>query len=268
MKIVLVNCSDENFIKQRMLNNRTAKLFGGFDEIHSFSTDEIDPTFKAEHEKILSQKRGAGYWLWKPYFVNKVYQQLNEGDYLFYCDAGALFVGNIKYFVNALEEIGQSVLPFELPLIEYEWTAENVLRDYDAFNTGAAFTNQICGGYVLLKKCHSTNLFIERWLVACQRPEHITDDVVLGKLAKAHRHDQSIFSLVCKEFKLKPLRDPSDYGRFPHRYFSSARIFRVNQHKKSPVIVLSYRKHNPFVYLLKYLVRVFLSKFLGMKNGI
>jgi hypothetical protein len=268
LKTVLVNCSDDNFLKQRNLNSRSARLFGGFDQIYSFSTSDIDPEFRAQHDKILSQKRGAGYWLWKPYFINKVYQELNEGDYLFYCDAGALFINNVRHLIKALEQTTQSVMPFELPLIEYEWTAESVLRDYRAFETGAAYSNQICATYLLIRKSEQSDLFIQRWFAACQRADHITDDVVLGPLAKAHRHDQSVLSLVCKEFGLQTFKDPSDYGRFPWRYFAFGRTFRTNSLKHLPVIVLSVRKSQPFIYLFKYFARVFVVFFTRRKHEV
>lgn len=260
MKTVLVNCSDENFLRQRNLNSRSAKILGGFDQIYSFSTSDLEPEFRAQHDKILSQKRGAGYWLWKPYFINMVYQELNDGDYLFYCDAGALFINNVRHLIQALEKTPQSIMPFELPLIEYEWTADNVLRDYRAFETAAAYSNQICATYLLIRKSEQSGLFIQRWLDACQRADHITDDVVLGPLAKAHRHDQSLLSLVCKDFGLQTFRDPSDYGRFPLRYLTKSRLYRLNDFEiEFPVIVLSYRKSNPYIYFLKYLTRVILD---------
>ena len=32
--------------------------------------------------------RGGGYWIWKPYIISKMLEQINENDILVYIDAG------------------------------------------------------------------------------------------------------------------------------------------------------------------------------------
>jgi len=39
------------------------------DEYYNYGPNDIDNEFKKKNIEILSQKRGNGYWLWKPYFI-------------------------------------------------------------------------------------------------------------------------------------------------------------------------------------------------------
>ena len=40
-----------------------------FDYKHVFNTQDIDNEFYQKNIEILKQPKGAGYWLWKPYFI-------------------------------------------------------------------------------------------------------------------------------------------------------------------------------------------------------
>ena len=260
MTIVLINFADENFEKQRDLNTLSAKLFGGFDKVLSFSKEQIESGFYEKNHLILNEKRGAGYWLWKPYFIDKVLNELSDGDYLFYCDAGCIFINNVKHLIRVLDDSGQSIMSFELPLVEYEWTAESVLNEFDAYKKGYAQSNQISATYLLLKKSNDSVRLIKDWLEKCTRAELLTDDANLGNIAKAHRHDQSIFSLIIKSEGYKTFKDPSDYGRFPWRYFTKDRYFNLKEYESNyPVILLSNRKENAIKYLVKYYIRSLLQ---------
>lgn len=259
---IFLNCSDKNYSAQRTISAKFAKFFGGFDEIRSIDIVTIDEEFKRNNSKILEQKRGAGYWLWKPYFIQKVLNEASDGDFVFYCDSGAVVINKIEHLTSIMNEQEIDIMLFELPLIEYEWSSIELLNYYKAFETGVAYTNQICGGYLLLRKSARSTEFVKGWLDACCEDRHLTDITNLGTLAKAHRHDQSILSVYSKTKGIKPFKDPSDYGRFPMRYFSTSRLFRLNSYLENyPVILLSNRKVSPYTYFMKYYLRCFLSYF-------
>ena len=76
-----------------------------FTDIHVFSTKDIDSNFYNEHIEILTQQRGAGYWLWKPYFINKVLTNVNDGDIVFYVDAGNIFLYDPSFIYKKIRQI-------------------------------------------------------------------------------------------------------------------------------------------------------------------
>ena len=91
---------------------------GNFDKYISFSFEDIDGDFLKENYEILNEKRGGRYWLCKPYFILKTPQKLNENDYLFYSDSGAIFLKEVDILIKELEKNNQDIIGFELPLIE------------------------------------------------------------------------------------------------------------------------------------------------------
>lgn len=97
---ILINYADKQYEPARKWNTLTGKYIAKFDKVYEFSPHDIDPSFAILYHDILSQKRGNGLWLWKPYFVNKVLENCNNGDIIFYCDSGSFFTRSIKKIVT------------------------------------------------------------------------------------------------------------------------------------------------------------------------
>lgn len=258
---VLINFANKNYRSKQKVNSTTGKYIGGFDKVYEFSPDDIDSEFIKEHQDILDQKRGFGYWLWKPYFILKVLEQQNEGDYIFYCDSGAFFINRVDHLISIMNKDKIDIMLFEIPLIEYEWTNQYLFDALDLNTDKFRLSNQICSGYILLKSSNENKNFIREYLSLCSKESYITDMHRVGNIVKDHRHDQSILSLLAKSKGIIPYKDPSDYGVFPFRYFSTDRLFRLKRYDDNfPVIVLSNRKVNPFIYWFKFIVRCLLKK--------
>ena len=86
--IYLLTFSDKNYRFSAKRLVRQAKNFGVFRKIYSCTKSEIDNYFKSKYKRILDYKRGSGYWIWKPYLINKYLKNLDYGDFLLYLDAG------------------------------------------------------------------------------------------------------------------------------------------------------------------------------------
>ena len=65
--IVAINYANLKYKKAQYFNSRTAIHKGKAEKVISYSPKDIDPDFWNNNRKILSKKRGNGYWLWKPY---------------------------------------------------------------------------------------------------------------------------------------------------------------------------------------------------------
>ncbi|MGE6567072.1 hypothetical protein ACQKE9_00750 [Shewanella vesiculosa] len=254
---VAINFADENFKGKQKFNTKTALNFGGFDKVYEFGPSDIDDLFYESNKNILEQKRGGGYWLWKPYFIKKVLEKQNIGDYVFYSDSGTFFINKIKYLIDVMDRNDTDIMLFELPLIECEWTNSYLFKSLDLMSEKYRLSNQICATYILLRNSVKSRLFINEYLELCMNENYITDvNTITDGIVKDHRHDQSILSLLAKSKKMIPFRDPSDYGIFPFRYFTENRLFKVNSYKDEyPVILLSNRKADPHIYWLKFMIR-------------
>ena len=98
-----------------------AKATGEFDVVHGFAREDIDQDFARANAGTLSQKRGDGFWLWKPYFVQRVMrEEMEAGDVLFYADAGCEFKGSPRPYLDLARRYG--FLGFRLSFVVKHWT--------------------------------------------------------------------------------------------------------------------------------------------------
>ena len=105
MNRVLINYADgsDHFFNLQNINSKSGHKVGCFDKIFSFRKGDLGVGFVNKHHHILEQPRGAGYWLWKPYLIDRTLKYLNEDDVLFYCDAGAMFIRSIQPVIDKLD---------------------------------------------------------------------------------------------------------------------------------------------------------------------
>ncbi|MFV0418662.1 MAG: hypothetical protein ACK5KT_08040 [Dysgonomonas sp.] len=275
--IVAINYADSKFEKQRRYNTKTAYSKGKVDKVIEYSPNDIDESFKEMNNHILSYPRGAGLWLWKPYFILKTLSKLEYGDYLFYCDSGAYYVNDVRFLIQALKRSKQSIMGFEIPTLERQFTKKEsfTLMDYSKYDN-----NQLLGGYVLLKKEDFSIRFVEEWLKYATNEKIISPNYFIPEIEefedfRSHREDQSIFSILYHKHNLAPFRDPSQFGDRPWEYiyipafsaWSSPWVYNPLQYTNSdyPKIVVSCRTSNPYRYKIKETLKTFLSV-IGLYN--
>src|SRR5678815_1619069 len=82
----------------------TSSLKHGVERVFSYGVKDIDPFFYGVNKEILMAERGAGYWLWKPYVINKALLQLSEGDILIYSDAGVKIIENVNHIIEKMDQ--------------------------------------------------------------------------------------------------------------------------------------------------------------------
>lgn len=265
MKILGINFADGNFRAAQKRNTRSMKWFGKIRDVIEFSPSDIDADFREKHGNILSVKRGAGLWLWKPYFVLRALRTLDEGDFLFYCDAGAVVVRDIQHLVEDLKNSGQDMMFFALPLLNRQFCKRETFK---AMNIDESFAekNQIMATQFLLRKTAETEAFIEEWLAACcdERaisPDHFCPEVEEFSDFVAHREDQSVLSLLLAKRGYVPFKDPSQYRVFPWEYGRDGYFFRTPKTcgGRAPVCIVSIRStafpRRILVLLVKLLLR-------------
>ncbi len=254
--IIAINYSDARFETQRKHNTATAYAKGKVDRVIEYSPADIDSAFYERNQAIFAYERGAGLWLWKPYIILRTLRGMKEGDYLFYCDAGACYVDRVDKLVRVMERERVDVMPFEIPFLSRQFTKKETFTrmGYDDYSH-----NQICAGYLLLKKNDASLSFISRWLAwmqdeICVSYRHFTNEAEFPDFV-AHREDQSVFSLLCRKQGLQPFRDPSQYGDRPWEYAwlpayaKQYKPWKLNEKKYPnspyPKIVVSNRKADP-----------------------
>lgn len=253
--ITLINYSNERYTNAQKINTKSALKIGGFKKVISYSPIDIDIDFLNKNIKIFSHQRGGGYWLWKAYIIKKTLSEMAEGEYLFYCDSGSHFIHTVDELINSFDT-SFDIMPFELQAIENHWTKRDCFQLMECDNAEVIDYKQRLGGYSLWKKTDFSMKFVEEWLYYGQ-DERILIDIdnqmglpnYLGFVA--HRHDQSIFSILTKKYKIKAYRDPSQHGN---------NFIDLYPDSKYPQVLISTRQMNvTFFEYIKKSLRPYLS---------
>ena len=140
-------------------------------------------------------------------------------------------------------------------------------------------TNLIMAGFHLIKKSDMSINFYEEFLDYACNQENINnkfDPLIQNDDFISHRHDQSIFSLLYKKYKLKPFKDATQFGEYPIGYSGGVfmeydygityvlsnnrkfRTFKYDEHY-SRVIFLN-RVNHPVISYIRFFIKDMLYK--------
>lgn len=207
--------TSSNFSSERIVYE--AKKMNVFDEIIFYTENDFDSEFIERcGKKILDNKRGYGYWCWKPYIIKKTLEKINYGDIVVYADAGCTFNSDKaermnEWFDLLLKSQSGVLSPCFGPYTEYEWTRAD-LFDYvnRTYNTEGIeiFENtlQYGAGQILFYKSDKSVDFVNKWYDIMTRHFELCTDAPSAiqnhKKFKENRHDQSAFSLLAKIYNV------------------------------------------------------------------
>ena len=191
------------------LCNQATKI-GLFDTITLFTGKDLeqDGEFWNRHSDfIMKNKRGYGYWLWKPYLIKKTIDTLQDGDILLYLDSGCEIDSAKKnallhYFhIVQYEHI---ITAFATP--EKYWNKMDLILYLNANSPEYIDTRHRQAGALLFYVCDKTRRFINEWYDTACHYHFIDDSPSISENCREfreHRHDQSIFSLLAKKYHIQ-----------------------------------------------------------------
>lgn len=215
---VLYNYAHRRFLKSQELCTKTGYEVGGFDKVYQFRANDIDDNFYYKNRHILEQPRGAGYWLWKYYFADKLLNDnsIPEDSYIFYADSGSHFIESIDSIIEVMERDKTDMITFRQNHMGYIWTKIDMFILMDALDRKYTHTGQRVGGWFLFKKNEfSRNFFTECIKYGCDYRILTDSPSELGNNFpgfREHRHDESLISVMAKKYNLYPYRNPSQHG--------------------------------------------------------
>lgn len=227
---VHINYADGGFYNSQRINSESAEKIGGVDRSIKCDRQTLDPEFVTKNAHILNLKRGAGYWLWKPYIINKYLHEIGFDDYLIYTDSGIVFVDSIDELIEMeksnldrdgvlLTETTQwipSGPPWKAPL-EHEWTKRDAFVLTDTDRPEITHTVQANGAFAIFQPRQKAFDFLQEWLRWGSDIRAITDMAnCMGKPNYEgfveHRHDQSLLSILGKKFGFRVVGDMTHWG--------------------------------------------------------
>ena len=211
--------TDSNFSTERI--SFEARKMNIFDSIKVYNENDFDDNFIQSNGKYIQEyKKGYGYWSWKPYIIKKELEKINDGDVIVYADCGCMFVYQnileLKKWINIAHNSESGILtPCAGPYLEHEWTRMD-LYDYvnKTYNKNGdnIFENtiQIGAGILVINKNAKSVNFINDWYdVMTTHFKLCTDDkssIPNHPKFKENRHDQSVFSLLAKIYKIELIK--------------------------------------------------------------
>lgn len=193
--IRLITFADDKMSKAAEICCKSG-IWNNIDEFERFDPDDIDVKFYRKNKAILDAERGPGYWLWKPYFIDKTLKRLNEGDHLVYADAGVEFINNIRYVIDRMD---QDIWLFGNMFPHHHWCKNDVMAALNFHPVG----KQAQASVIVIKNTYYARAFVANWLKWCQEPGLIDDSpskTPNHPEFKEHRHDQAILTtLACRD---------------------------------------------------------------------
>ena len=181
--------SNEKVLAESALNNCV-------DVIYMYRNTHLDEAFVAKNKAILDAKKGAGYWLWKPYIVLKTLQQIPENSLMIYLDSGVKIINPLDRFVNKLGDA--DIMLVSNVGLNKEYTKRDLFKIMNMDNEAARETKQLNGAMFMMRNTARAREFVQKWLDIGQIDGAITDAPSADEYPefKEHRHDQSILSLL------------------------------------------------------------------------
>jgi hypothetical protein len=217
----------DNYRKRLINFTESVKQSNVFDRIIGINdyTLKTYDDFWPKHSKFLEEnKRGYGYWLWKSYLIKRTLSELKSNDILVYCDAGCMFnpdgIKRLNEYFDMVNKSKYGILSFQMKITEklytkralFEYFRDHLdeIKNCTPINTMTSLTKENCIRFlentyqnmatviIIRKTEHSVNFFNKLYEIASIHD--LINDKRTNEIKEFvdHRHDQSIYSLLCK----------------------------------------------------------------------
>lgn len=207
MEYTAICFSDEKYEKTRKRYALELQSKEIFKEVIQFSPGDFDDSFIKSHGEFIKQNsKGYGYFIWKPYFINKVLEQLKDGDILVYGDAGNEIKGDRKECLQIFNKVNN---PRFTPILaarvgwNIRWTKTDLFLRM-GFKFHYALKQMVEANRIVIKKSPQTIKFVKEWSHYCTKDYRNIDESesILPKLPFfiQHRYDQSVFSILFNKY--------------------------------------------------------------------
>lgn len=226
--------SHSNYIEAgiRLYNQAASfKLFHQM-KLYTFIDLQKDAEFYEKHSEFIRQnKRGCGYWLWKPYLIHKNMNAMKNGDVLLYLDCGCeLNIRKRNKMIELVHLVKKHKIIASNTEIESIWNKRDLLLKLNVADLPQIVsTPQKAAGAIIMLVCDETRKLVNDWYeLAISNDYHFIDDtpsIYPNILSfKEHRHDQSIFSLLVKKYGLCNWISISDYVSYNRNISGKSRM--------------------------------------------
>jgi hypothetical protein len=210
MSIHFITYGDDNFKKSRERICKEAENTKWFSTIKYYTNNDYSLDFYNKNKDILDNKVGGGFWIWKPYFIKKHLDLINDNDYLVYLDSGCTInkdgYKRFKEYLDIVKNHNTGIIAFQYTnnyFTEKVWNTNEIFNYFNVKdNKKITDSFQILGGVQIIQKKQKSVEIINKWYSV------ITDNINLftnyynenqdKSYFKDNRHDQSVQSVIKK----------------------------------------------------------------------
>jgi len=200
--------------KNRLVQEATE--FGEFKTIKGYSKEDLPEEFLQNNESIMREKRGGGYWIWRPIILMDALEKVKENDYLVYLDAGCSLnkKGKKRFFeyITLLKNSEYGVMSFQMSgnngpgtlEIEKKWTTKEIFDHFKQDMSGdIANSGQYLGGILVMKKNKHLMEYMKVFSDSVLQHKDLCTDMFNMEDHQIpefieNRHEQSIASILRK----------------------------------------------------------------------
>lgn len=207
-KKIFFSLVSENFRPVLLRIGEEAKQSEFFDEVRLFTEKDFEVEYWDRYKDYYKEK--FGFWIWKPYWIYKQLQTLEDGDVLVYLDAGCEINqrGKERFdeYISMVKKSKLGILGFYTGTTERCFCKGDLLDFFSVRdNKEITDTPQIMATMVVICKNERSMSFVKKWSDIAHEHFHLVDysPSVSPDLEGfvQNRCDQSIFSLLCKTRK-------------------------------------------------------------------
>lgn len=225
MQTWLTSYADAAFLSALKRLTASAPLHG-IGEVRAWGREALErTTLYQTHRDVLDKMRGGGYWLWKPFIIEETMKEAAPGALVVYSDAGVEIVADLHPLFDICREKTSGIMVFASPYERgsvpgrpcSQWTKRDCFVDMRCDEPYYYEGQTIDASFIVLHNTPRVREFVSEWFDWCRQSHLLTDVPNIRGLPNlpdfvAHRHDQSILSLLARRERFDLFRQPSQHG--------------------------------------------------------
>ena len=231
---------------------------------------------RSENVPLSLNSRGYGLWIWKPYIMLDAISRCDPGEYIVYLDAGVAPVADMRPWFAQLGRNAINLFAPVPPRPLRQWTKRECFVRMQADRPDYHNTAILSAGIQAYRNAPESKAFLIELRQLMRDPRLLEDpSLAIGSQEEAmfvaHRHDQSILTLLAKLRGCAVLREPTQYGIWTAReraaYIAAGSVEPGLLNEECPQVLDVHRgrdRANPLVRLVWRARRRFLAARRGM----
>lgn len=209
-----------------------------------YRPEDLDADFREKMKEVLACERGAGFYCWKPYVIEKALSNLADGEYLVWCDAGTEVIGRLPELIAGMDD---DILFFSNGWRHIEWCKMDLIKycftlygdPNDSFSQSTVDNaEQVQASHIVFKKTEDSLRLVRHWLELATIP-HLIDnspsELPNVLTFQEHRWDQSILCCLQLMYNYRLHWFPTTTAMHLKKKYAADRY---------PAIFLHHRKRN------------------------